>query len=826
MHQSAPAANGSVEFLVANGRLPVPHSTRSDGSDTAPLHGAPRIIDWNVAKRVEWSADDHAMLFEIHVPRASTRQIRVLGPSGVAWALFAPGTDGGWRSRTSAQATGVAGGTTHTKLEEPGVWALVVFRNAAATASGAIEITLEADEPTTATSTFLADAHELRRFVIISLALAVALALGEAGRNYLITGDIWTTWGLLPVGVVFLLFPTSFTVTTIWHTYRNMGVLRGEEPLRIPTFANRPLDVELATWPSVTIQIPIFRENFEEAIRPTLDAAYEAARRYHEQTGARCNVLISEDGLLYFAKNDLEAALAEAQRTPSAELTDDQKQLLVRMAYYESHDVAFVARPYPQPGVPGTERAGRFRKASNLNYSLRLADRLDGGAPVSEAHAHFRDAVPEHVYQLGRWQGDVRVGEFIVQLDKDSVMPSEVIRATIPEFLADPTLAYTQHASYPTNEDRYFSVVIGWFTRLLYDLGIRAKALIPGTFTPLMGHNIFLRRADLFRVGAWYEHSVCEDLELALRLHETGSHGKFIAYPGLDFGEAVTRVYTEELEKFRRYAFGAAEAILNPISEWETRGIIKKSWKRFCNSEHVHWYQVLDLVQFFFSLINLASLVPAAIATGLGILHPYRALSYMIMSLLIFGLVPLPAVFMLRRRGALASMPAGRAWSTRFGSLKAVAAQLALSYTFIGVSLAVTRGALAHLFNRAIVFGETNADDLGRLSRRSHLLATPMRQATKDAVLLMAVAAALAIWRIYLDPAASDPETAIDWRFHLVWLAPLAVVAFSPWVFHPYLVTGRDLPQRRARASHPASVVAPVAPPPPEWAAARRRGAA
>src|SRR6185436_10988867 len=116
----------------------------------------------------------------------------------------------------------------------------------------------------------------------------------------LITGNIWTTWGAVPLGIVFLLFPMSFTVTMIWHTFRNMGVLRGEEPRRIPTFANRPLEVELTTWPSVTIQIPIFRENFEEAILPTLDAAREAARRYREQTGARCNVLVSEDGLLYF----------------------------------------------------------------------------------------------------------------------------------------------------------------------------------------------------------------------------------------------------------------------------------------------------------------------------------------------------------------------------------------------------------------------------------------------------------------------------------------------------------------------------------------------
>lgn len=819
----------SVEFLVANGRLPAPAAPRRETPDALAFAGPPRVIDWNAPKRFEWAADDELLLFEIHVPRAATRQLRVLGPNGVAWALFAPGTDGGWRSRTSAQATGVAGGTTHVKFSEPGVWALAVFRDAAQTTSGQIEIELEAEETVETVSPFLADAHELRRFVLVSLTLAFTLALGEAGRTYLLTGNIWTTWGAVPFGTIFLLFPMSFTVSILWHTFRNMDVLRGEAPRRTATFANRPLDVELTSWPSVTIQIPIFREDFDDAIRPTLDAALVAAERYREQTGARCNVLVSEDGLLYFAKNDLEGAVAAAQRLAPAERSADQKQLLTRMAYYEAHEIAFVARPYPEPGVPGTERAGRFRKASNLNYSLRLADRLEGGTPLSEAHAHFRDAVPARVYELGRWQGDVRVGDIIVQLDKDSVMAPDVIRATVPEFLADPTLAYTQHSSYPTNEGRYFSLIVGWFTRLLYDLSIRAKCLIPGTFVPLMGHNVFLRRADVMRVGAWYEHSVCEDLELALRFHETGSHGKYIAYPGLDFGEAVTRVFTEELEKFRRYAFGAAEAILNPISDWETRGIIKKSWRRFCTSEHVRWYQVVDLVQFFFSLVNLASLVPLAIATGMGLVHPYRALSMLIMTTIVFA-IPLPATYLLRRRGALAAMPNAGAWTSRFGPLKAIGSQLALSYTFLGMSLAVSRGAFAHLFNRALVFGETNADDLGQTSRRTHLMAPAMRQAARDAVMLIGIAAALFAYRMYVDPVDPMAQDWIDWRFHLVWLVPLGVVAFAPWIFHPYIVGGRDLPQRRSRAPQPAPASAPAATrvtvDTSEWAAARRRGAA
>ena len=318
-----------------------------------------------------------------------------------------------------------------------------------------------------------------------------------------------------------------------------------------------------------------------------------------------------------------------------------------------------------------------------------------------------------------------------MQLDKDSVIAPDVIRATVPEFLTDPTLAYTQHASYPTNEDRYFSAVIGWFTRVLYDLSIRAKCLIPGTLTPLMGHNAFLRRDDVMRMGAWSEHSVCEDLEMLLRLHEAGQHGKYVCYPGHDFGEAVTRVYTEELEKFRRYAFGAAEAVLNPIPEWERRGVVKSSWRRFWRSENVRWYQVVDLLQFFFSLVNLASLIPLALLTGIGLVHPYRSVSMMAMSAVVFGLVPLPAVLMLRR-GRLRTLPAGRIWRTRFGLWKAIAAQLALSAAFLGFSVAVLRGALAHLFDRPLVFARrtptiSGACDAAHISARRACVRRPAR---------------------------------------------------------------------------------------------------
>jgi|GEM_PF-1381206 len=818
----ARASSDVLAFHVANGHFASDAiaGARSD-CELRDEHEAQRLgLDETLA--TEWPEGARALIFEIDVPRSDVRNLRVSGPDGLAWALFDPGTDGGWRSRGTARAVGFADGTSQVKLE-PGVWALVLFDDSASPPAGRVEIAFETEDAKPVPA-FLADAHKLRRIILITLAIASALAIGEAGRVYLLTGNVWTTWGVLPLGVLFLLFPAAFAVTTMWHCCCNMRILRGEQPFRSASFANRPLEMRVTSWPSVTIQIPVFREPFEAVIRPTLESARKAAQRYREQTGARCNVLVCDDGLLCFANNDLDGALAVARSTPPAERSVAQSELLVRTAYYDDTDVAFVARPWPQPGVPGTERAGRFRKASNLNYSLRLADRLEPSEPLSEAHARFRTALPEQAYALGVSRGDLRIGEIIVQLDKDSVMPPDVIQATVPEFLADPTLAYTQHSTYPTNEDRYFSAMIGWFTRLLFDLAIRGKCLIAGSLVPLLGHNVFLRRADLLRAGGWHEHSVCEDLEMMMRFHEMGSHGKYVCYPGQDFGEAVTRIYSEELGRFRRYAFGAAEAVLNPITEWERRGIIKASWRRFCRSEHVRWYQVVDLLQFFFSLINIASIVPFAVLAGLGIVHPYTALAMGLISFAIFGILTIPAIYLLRRRGGFAAMPANRIWRTRFGAWKAGFFQFALGVSFIGCSLAVMKGALSYLFNRPLVFAETSVDELGQLSRLAHLRSDALKSAARDAALLLGIGALLAIWQVYLNSLPLPPDAEpLDWRYHAVWLSPLVLTAVTPFIFHPYLIGGPDVPRRFARRRERFANASPAEPNLHERDAASRR---
>src|SRR5262245_14581547 len=137
-HEEEPKA---FDFLVANKRLrPSSEAAGTHVAEKISVRWPARTIDWNVPTRIEWPSGERALLFEIEVRRPSRRQIRVRGENGVAWALFAPGADGGWRPRSSAAATGVAGGTTQIKFPKAGVWALVLFRDGRRLPGEAVEI--------------------------------------------------------------------------------------------------------------------------------------------------------------------------------------------------------------------------------------------------------------------------------------------------------------------------------------------------------------------------------------------------------------------------------------------------------------------------------------------------------------------------------------------------------------------------------------------------------------------------------------------------------------------------------------------------------------
>ena len=65
-------------------------------------------------------------------------------------------------------------------------------------------------------------------------------------------------------------------------------------------------------------------------------------------------------------------------------VNDDGLQLIspedraARLEFYANHGIGFVARPAHDGSNPdGFKRAGRFKKASNMNYALRLSLKLE-----------------------------------------------------------------------------------------------------------------------------------------------------------------------------------------------------------------------------------------------------------------------------------------------------------------------------------------------------------------------------------------------------------------------------------------------------------------
>ncbi len=628
--------------------------------------------------------------------------------------------------------------------------------------------------------------HLLRRWALISVALAAVLALSEADRVYFEEGNLWTSWGLLPLGFVFLIFPVEYAVSTIWTLLTSHRLLRGEKRLRSARYTNLPLPREsIATWPTVTVQIPIYTEPFTDVIRPTLDSALGAIRRYREATGQRANLLICDDGLLHFAENDLAGVCARAKSKPASRRTEGEREVLARLDYYARHEVSWVARAKFLPGVPETERRGRFKKASNLNHSFMVEAALAGLSPedlagLPRAPRPQATPLPSELspFRFAQWGGDIKLGEIILQLDKDSICHPDVILATIPEFIEDPDLAYTQHPSYPTNEtDNYFSMIIGAFTRGLYDIAIASRCLFDGNQVPVMGHNLFLRKSVLLRIGLWGEMT-CEDLDFMMRVHITGQHGKYVAFPGLEFGEAVTRTYTEELEKFRRYAFGAAEAILNPIGDWERLGVLKKSFRRFAASPYVGWYHIVDLIGFFLSMLNLASIVPAALAVGLGFVPVGRAFSRILLASMIFLCLGTALFWRVRRKGNLGRMTHGKTWQGLLGRAKAIGAVLVVGGCFAGFGVSVIRGALAYLFRMRLSFAATATDDLERVSLGE--LCRRMKSSHVEAAVVSVIAACVAWYQ-----SGRPGGTTLGARF---WLIPVIAHISLPYVMNPYLV--------------------------------------
>jgi len=224
--------------------------------------------------------------------------------------------------------------------------------------------------------------------------------------------------------------------------------------------------------------MPVYKEGLETVLAPSIQSIKKAMRTYAHQ-GGTSTLFINDDGL---------------QLLPAAERS-------ARIAYYTDHGIGWVARP-PHSNEPGGfKRAGRFKKASNMNYALQLSLKLEKhletlinqekpgarlatyyevGASKSHRLSHSTShgiesskegdegnkmaledralsmAVEEVHEATGKREGfepwaangrATRIGEIILLVDSDTVVPDDCLRDAAREMAESPEVAIIQHES-------------------------------------------------------------------------------------------------------------------------------------------------------------------------------------------------------------------------------------------------------------------------------------------------------------------------------------------------------------------------------------------
>jgi cellulose synthase/poly-beta-1,6-N-acetylglucosamine synthase-like glycosyltransferase len=399
-----------------------------------------------------------------------------------------------------------------------------------------------------------------------------------------------------------------------------------------PPRPNKQVDSNL---PHITIQMPVYREGLDAVLAPSVASLKKAMQTYARQ-GGTSNIFINDDGL---------RMLPDRERS-------------ARLAFYEANGIGWVARPPDgEPSVSGDGttyvRAGRFKKASNMNYALALSRKaerhlkdliatgesalamsarvsLSGegsgstedeqALPISLEERALLCAIEETWEESGkRWKPwakngrACRIGEIVLLVDSDTAVPEDCLRDAAREMAECPTVAIIQHESDVMQvAHHYFENGIAYFTRRINKT--ISLTCANGEVAPFVGHNAFLRwqavqdAAFVDRDGKekiWSESHVSEDFDMAMRLQMRGYIIRWATYSKGGFKEGVSLTVDDELNRWQKYAYGCSELLFNPLVQWWRRGPIAVQIHRFLWSNAPFHYKI-SMLAYMFSYYGIA----------------------------------------------------------------------------------------------------------------------------------------------------------------------------------------------------------------------------
>lgn len=218
--------------------------------------------------------------------------------------------------------------------------------------------------------------------------------------------------------------------------------------------------------PHITVQCPVYKESLTTVISKTVDSLAVAMQRYELQ-GGTCNLLICDDRMQLV----------------------DQESARFRKQYYKDNNIGWVARP--GHNSDGFLRAGKFKKASNMNFALNMSMKVEEALEYVERTADWTSEMEQMAYNdvlnrvlsenpRAQAAGNIRVGDLILLVDSgmflwlyplttDTRVPTDCLIDAASEFELSPELAILQHMCGVMQITRdYFENGITWFTNYVY----------------------------------------------------------------------------------------------------------------------------------------------------------------------------------------------------------------------------------------------------------------------------------------------------------------------------------------------------------------------
>ena len=344
----------------------------------------------------------------------------------------------------------------------------------------------------------------------------------------------------------------------------------------------------------LTIQIPVYLETFNDTLLPTYDNVLKHIRLYNSNplSKFKINLLVCDDGYVHLT----------------------EKEQIERKKYYEEQDeLFFIARP--KKG-----RAGRFKKASNMNFSFRQIFQMDEQIKLGNSKKYDIEDIEDinYINDINNaWKSlsiqndfvcktniksSFKLGKYILLLDSDSkiLLSYEKINELINELEINYNLGFLQLRTKAdiNSQLNMWENTIGYFTNNIYDINFYYSCS-NGFPSPLVGHNCMLNVNVMKKVfhnsygkqdktyKIWDENRVSEDFIFSLQCQYIGYYGKYI-YWDCGMTEGVTLNVLDEITKMEKYAYGVNELLFNPVNRWQNDGILTDVFTEFVVTDKIN----------------------------------------------------------------------------------------------------------------------------------------------------------------------------------------------------------------------------------------------